>query len=132
LKEAKTLLEIGGWRGELPIYAVILGYFAAKRSGQPDQARAVLDEAKAHCDASAWVYAMVRYLRGEIDEQHALAAATDKDKASDIRCFLGLDSLDKGKKEAAIAHFRWVKQHDNDQTIAFAISRAELDRLETN
>jgi hypothetical protein len=49
---------------------------------------------------------------------------------TEVRCFLGLDLRRKDKKEAAIAHFRWVKEHGNPSITEFAISLAELDRLE--
>ena len=71
----------------------------------------------------------MKYLRGEIDESKLLAAATDNDKLTEARCFLGLDMEQKGRKEEALAHFRWVKEHGNPGFYEYTIAQAELDRL---
>ena len=127
---AKATLDLAGWRGELSIYAVLLGHFAARRNGFTEQAREYLDDAKDRCDTLAWPYAIIRYLRGEIDEPKLLAAATDNDRMTEVRCYLGLDVLEKGQKEAAVAHFRWVKEHGNRAHTLYAIALAELELLE--
>jgi hypothetical protein len=46
------------------------------------------------------------------------------------RCFLGLDLLLRGKKETALTHFRWVKEHGNPSFTEYDIALAELDLLE--
>jgi lipoprotein NlpI len=126
----KTVLELEGWHGDLSLYVVILGYFAARRDGQPDEAKALLDDAASRCDTSAWPYPVVKYLRGEIDEPKLMAAANDDERRTEVHCFLGLWSLQQGKKEAALAHFRWVKEHGDPAVTQYAISVIELDRLE--
>ena len=51
---------------------------------------------------------------------------------TEARCFLGLDALaENGRDEAAMAHFRWVKDYGNPQFSQYAISISELDRLES-
>ena len=111
--EAQAVLKLQDWRGDLSMYAVLLGQFAARRDGQDDRARMFLDEAKARCDAATWPYPIIGHLRGEIDEATLLGAATSNDKMTEVRCFLGLKELEKGRKEAAEEHFRWVKEHGN-------------------
>jgi tetratricopeptide (TPR) repeat protein len=128
--DAKAVLHLQGWRGNLSMYAVLMGHFAARRAGQGSQAKALLDEAAARCDTSAWPYPVVKYLRGEIDEAGLLAAAIDTDKMTVARCFLGLDALEKGRREVAEAHFRWVKEHGNPGFFAYAMSLAGLNRLQ--
>jgi hypothetical protein len=49
---------------------------------------------------------------------------------TEVRCFFRLDYERKAKKEAAISHFRWVKELGNSSFSEYAISMAELDRLE--
>ena len=72
-----------------------------QRDGQGDRAKTLLDDAAARCDRSAWPYPIVKYLRGEIDEPKLLAAANDNNKMTEARCLLGLEVLEKGKKDAA-------------------------------
>ncbi len=126
---AQAVLDLQGWRGNFSMYAVLVGHFAARCADQADRARALLDEAKARCDRSAWPYPIIEYLLGEIDEAKLLAAAIDNDKMTEARCFLGLDALTTGRKEAAEAHFHWVKDQGNPRFTQYAMSVAELDRL---
>ena len=102
----RTVLDLEGWRGDLSNYAVLMGCFASRRDGQTDLAKKLLDDAAARCDTSAWPYPIIKHLRGEIDEAKLIAAATDDDRMTEVRCFLGLDCLQHGKKDAARTHFR--------------------------
>ena len=108
---------------------MILGHFAALRGGRNDQAKSFLDDAAARCDKYVWPYPVVEYLRGESKQAKLLAAATDNDKMTEVRCFLGLDLIQKKEKDSALAHFRWVKEHGNPRSVEYTIALAELDRL---
>jgi hypothetical protein len=127
--EAERVLDLEGWRGSSSIYAAVLGHLSARRLGQAAQAKSFLDAAAARCDTSDWSYPIVRYLRGEIDESKVLAPATDDDKKTQAHFLLGLDSLQKGRREAALAHFRWVGEHGSPLDPQDTIARTELDRL---
>src|SRR5262249_38654724 len=117
----KTALELpsaddygmSGSRAELPAYAPIFGYFAARLAGNEVEAKAFLGRAPGKMDVNAWPYPVIKYLRGEIDERALLSAAVDDDMRTDAHCFLGLDSATKGHKDLAMTHFRWVRTHGN-------------------
>jgi len=128
--DERKLLELEGWRGEHSQYAVLWGYFGSRRAGKAEAARRFLDDAAAKCDTAAWPYPVIRYLRGEIDQNALLAAATDTDKMTEARCYLGLDLAEKGKSAEAREHFLWVKEHGNPGFTEFTVALAELDRLE--
>ena len=128
--DERKFLELEGWRGEHSQYAVLWGYFGSRRTGKAEAARRFLDDAAAKCDTAAWPYPVIRYLRGEIDQNALLAAATDTDKMTEARCYLGLDLAEKGKTAEAREHFLWVKEHGNPGFTEFTIALAELDRLE--
>ena len=130
----EKVLELEGWRGVHSLQAAILGHFAARREGNGPLATRFLDEALFKCDES-WPYPVVRYLRGELDEKALLAASDGADKMTDTRCVLGFEDVLRGRKDEAIAHFRWVKENGvaRDDTIiisSFHVSCGELDRLE--
>ena len=109
---------------------MLIGHFAARRAGKAGEARKFLDEAATQCDNSAWPYPVVRFLRGEIDDKALFAAATDNDKMTEARCYLGLDQVLKDQPASAREHFLWVKDHGNPRFSEHAIALAELDRLE--
>jgi tetratricopeptide (TPR) repeat protein len=128
--DERKFLQLEGWRGEHSQYAVLRGYFGSRRAGKAEAARRFLDDAAAKCDTAAWPYPVIRYLRGEIDQNALLAAASDTDKMTEARCYLGLDLALKGQATAAREHFLWVKEHGNPGFTEFTVALAELDRLE--
>ena len=127
--DERKFLELEGWRGEYSQYAVLWGYFGSRRAGKAEVARRVLDEAAAKCDTAAWLYPVIRYLRGEIDQNALLTAATDTDKMTEARCYLGLDLALKGRDDTAREHYRWVVEHGTPTFIEYTIAAAELERL---
>ena len=129
-EDARKVLELEGWRGEYSQYAVLWGYFGLRRAGNADSAKRLLDDAAARCDTTAWPYPVIRYLRGELDQTAMLAAASDNDKMTVARFYLGLDLALKGRYEEAREHYRWVKEHGNPSLFQFTHALAELDKLE--
>jgi lipoprotein NlpI len=130
LDPARKAIELWHWREAGSLHAVLLGHVAARRDGDVKEARLLLDEAAARCDTSLWPYPIVKYFRGEISEEKLLAEASDKNKATAVHCYLGLEALQNGKTDSARAHFLWVKEHGNTAHYEYMISRAELERLE--
>ena len=128
--DARKVLELEGWRGESSQYAVLWGYFGLRRAGNADSAKRLLDDAAARCETTAWPYPVIRYLRGELDQTAMLAAASDNDKMTVARFYLGLDLALKGRYEEAREHYRWVKEHGNPSFFQFNHALAELDKLE--
>src|SRR5271157_1756845 len=129
-EDARKVLELEGWRGEHSQYAVLSGYFGLRRAGNADSAKRFLDDAAARCDTTAWPYPVIRYLRGELDQTALLSAASDNDKMTVARFYLGLDLALKGRYEEAREHYRWVKEHGNPSFFQFNHALAELDKLE--
>ena len=65
-----------------------------------------------------------------MDEEALLAAATDNDKRTEARAYLGLALALAGRPEQARPHLHWVRDHGNRTFIEYDISRAELARLD--
>jgi lipoprotein NlpI len=127
--EAKAVLDLQGWLENQSMYAVLLGHFDMRRDGRKDQARSLLDEAAAKCDAAEWPYPIIKHLRGELDEAGLLAAAIDDGQRTEAQCFLGLEALEDNREDAAIVHFRCVKERGDRRFTEYVMSVAELDRL---
>ena len=125
----QTVLDLQGWKGDRALYAVILGHFAARQDEDEAAAKRFLSDSAGKLSED-WPYPVVRFLRGEIDEPALLKLAIDDDKRTEARCYLGLDHLLKGRKDEALAHFRWVKEHGTATFTEYNIAIAELERLE--
>ena len=72
---------------------------------------------------------MIRYLRGEIDQKALLALASDTEKMTEARCYLGLDLAFKGQTAEAREHLLWVKEHGVPILTEYTIAVAEMERL---
>ena len=123
------VLRLEGWKGDLAPYAVIVGHLAARQRQDEEAAKRFLSDSVGKLD-QAWPYPAIQFLRGEIDEPALLKLATDDDKRTEARCFLGMDHALKGRRGEALAHFRWVKEHGNVASMEYTIATAELERLE--
>ena len=106
-----------------------MGHLAARQAADEARAKRFLKDSAGKLD-EVWPYPAVQFLRGEIDEPALLKLATDDDKRTEARCFLGLHRALEGDKDKALAHFRWVKEHGTANFIEYTIALAELDRLE--
>jgi tetratricopeptide (TPR) repeat protein len=126
----QTVLDLEGWRGNHSPYAVILGHLAAWQLGDEMAAKRFLKESDGELDEATWPYPVVKFLRGEIDEPALLKVASDDNKRTEARCYLGLDHALNRRKDEAITHLRWVKEHGDSTTIIYKIAVAELERLE--
>ncbi|APW61404.1 tetratricopeptide repeat protein [Paludisphaera borealis] len=129
--DARLAIEAAGWKDENSIYATIVGHLGARRVKKDDVAKEVLDEADRKADKSHWPYPVVKYLRREIDEKALLALATDDDKMTEARCYLGIDQMLSGRPAEARENFLWVKEHGTPGYVEVPLAVAELDRLET-
>jgi tetratricopeptide (TPR) repeat protein len=128
--EARRFLDEYGWHNELAIHASLIGHFAALREGNPLEARRFLDDAAEHGDSNAWTYQLVRFFRGGIGEKELLAMGSDDARKTEIHAFLGLRDSTSGHPEAALPHFRWVKEHGSPTNAEYRIALAEIDRIE--
>ena len=77
----------------------------------------------------AWPFPVFRYLRREIDEKTLLAAATDNEKMTQARTYLGLDLELAGRTDEVAAQFHWVQERGNKNLPEYDIAVAELKRL---
>jgi tetratricopeptide (TPR) repeat protein len=125
----QEVLDLIGWNDNRAPYVVVLGHLAARQAGDEPVAKQFLNDSAGKLD-EGWPYPVLKFLRGEIDEAALLGLASDDDKRTEARCYLGFDHALKGRKDEALAHFRWVKEHGNATFIEYTIAVAELKRLE--
>jgi len=129
--DARAYVKITGWKDERAQYMAIFGTFGDRRAQRESEARAFLDEAAANCDTSVWPYPVIRYLRRDLSADDLLAAATDLDKKTEARTYLGLDLALAGQREGAVPHLQWVKENGRKNFSEYTFAVTELNRLET-
>ncbi|MSQ47912.1 MAG: tetratricopeptide repeat protein [Deltaproteobacteria bacterium] len=128
--DARAYVKLKGWKDERTQYMVIFGAFGDRWAQRETEARQLLDEAAANCNTSAWPYPVIRYLRRDMSVDDLLAAATDPDKKTEARAYLGLDLVLAGKQDEALTHLHWVKDNGKKNFSEYAFAVSELGRLE--
>ena len=128
--DARSYVKLKGWKDDRAQYMVIFGAFGDRWAQRETEAHQLLDEAAANCDTSAWPYPVIRYLRRDLSSDDLLAAATDLDKKTEARAYLGLDLILAGKQDEALTHLHWVKDNGKRSFSEYAFAVNELHRLE--
>lgn len=130
LADCAEAVRLSDWKTTESIYATFLGYFAARRAGRGDAAAKLLDEAEKKADKTTWPYPIIQFLRGEIDEEDLSARATDRDRETEVRCYLGFARLLQGRVDEARALLVWVRDRGTPDFYEIGMAAAELDRLD--
>jgi tetratricopeptide (TPR) repeat protein len=108
---------------------VLIGHLAATQAGDEPAAERFLKDSVGKLEET-WPYPVIQFLRGDIDEATVLKLSTDDAMQTEAHSALGMHHASKGRKDKALAHFRWVKEHGDPTYIAYTIALAELERLE--
>jgi tetratricopeptide (TPR) repeat protein len=108
-------------------YTPIFGHLAAREGGDDDAAGRFLAAAGEYDE---WPFPAVQFLRGEIDEPELLKLADDDGKQTEARCYLGVCHAAAGRKEEALAHLSWVKNHGTKSYVEYEIALGLLKRLD--
>jgi tetratricopeptide (TPR) repeat protein len=127
----KAFLDLHGWKHRFASYAVIGGHLACRLDGKDAEAGQILKDATAKL-SEGWPGPVLKFLAGEIDGAALLASARESGEQTEAHCYLAFDSLLRGKKDDALTHFRWVRQHGDPTYVEFVIALAELRRLKND
>ncbi|MGB7923856.1 MAG: tetratricopeptide repeat protein [Pyrinomonadaceae bacterium] len=126
--DAQAVLSMIGWRNDRSQYMVIVQHFGYRRAGSATDAARALDDAAAKSDDKKWPYPVIRYLRHEITADDLLKSATDNQKMTEARAYLGLDLLLSGHAKEALEQFQWVQTNGRKTYLEYRLSLAELKR----
>lgn len=128
--DARAYLKLKGWKEEnlRDQYMVLFAHFGDRWAKREAEAKQILDEAVSKCDPTKWPYPIIRYLRRDLTVQDLLAAATDVDKKTEARTYLGLDLLLVGNRVDGLTHLEWVKENGNRAFAEYGFAVSELHR----
>lgn len=127
--DALTCLKMIGWRNDRSQSLAIVAHFGYRRAGRAADATRILDEAAAKADTKVWPHPIIRYLRHEITDQELMKAATNNDKMTEARAYLGMDFLLNGHQQEALEHFQWVEANGKKTFLEYRLSLAEIRRM---
>ena len=125
----RKYIELQTWSDPNAAYAALMSYFGNRKAGRDEEARKVLEEASARTDAKAWPAPVFQYLRGDLKEEGLLALATDNDKMTEARAYIGMSLALAGRLDGARPHLEWVVKHGNREFIEYTLAQSELRRI---
>jgi tetratricopeptide (TPR) repeat protein len=128
--DARVYLKIKGWNDGLAPYMAVLAVLGARQAGRAADGQRVLDEALVNLSPRVWPAPVLRYLRGDLNEDGLLRAAGGDRQRAEAHAFVGLDRCRAGDRKAGLDHLRSVKEHGAAGSIAMDVARATLGRLE--
>lgn len=129
--DLRGVIDRKQWKGEMPLYASLVGYGELSLAGRFEEARAWLDEAAEKGDAATWPMAVVQHLRGQVDEAALMAeAGDDVGRLTEVHGYLGVEGISRGRKKEGRVHLDWVVENGKKDFIEYGLALAVLRRLE--
>lgn len=125
--DARSFLQIAGWREQSSPFMVLVAHFGYRQSGA--EAREILDEAAARLNTSAWPYPVIAYLRRELTADRLMQTAVTNNDKTEAHAYVGMDLLLTGRVEDAREHFVWVRDYGNKRFVEYTLALAELGRM---
>lgn len=128
--DAYNYLRTVGWRDEHSQYMALVWYFALKKAKHDEYAIKTLRDSIAKVDPTDWPYPVLQYVNHTLTLTEMLAQANDNDKLTEAHAYAGLQLALNGETQAALEHFRWVKDNGNKDFVEYPLALAEIARLE--
>lgn len=125
---ARQYLKLRGWDDDHSPYMVLTAVLGYRANGQMPEANNLLLSAQKRLSTTAWPAPVFQYLRKEITAEQLLALATDNDKLTEARAYVGFDLTYAGKKDEARPYFEWVVANGNKRFEEYLLAQAELRR----
>lgn len=127
---AKKVIDLRTWRDPDSTTAAIVGAIGAIKAGDKKTANSLVDDAIKHVKKNVWPYPILKFLRGEFDENLLNKSARTPDQKSDARAVTGLYAIARGKKDKAAEHFHWLIKQGEPRSLFFDIAMNELRRID--
>ena len=128
-KDVRAFFRRPVWQSDSAPYVAFLGALAMRRLGQDDEAASLLARAATAVLEGTWTAKLVDYLRGALPAPALLDAAKEDGERTEAHAYIGFDDVRAGRSDAAIKHFRWVKEKGSRNFVEYPIAVAELKRL---
>jgi tetratricopeptide (TPR) repeat protein len=130
--DARVYVSLQGWRDPLSSYMAVLAVLGSRQAGRPTEGDRVLSEALVNLSPRMWPVPVLRYLKGDINEESLLHTALSKRQQTEAHAFIGVVKLQLGDREAARKHLRWAIENGEPGSIAADVARAALSRIDSS
>lgn len=106
----------------------LVGYAGYRQAGMVSDAKRLIEEAAAKCNATRWPYAVISYLHGDIDGSALVSLVGNNfDCLVTVRTYAGIKRLyDQDDVAAALGDFAWVAGTKRSQFVEYPLCISEL------
>lgn len=129
-QDAHAFIKRAGWGHESAPYMAFLAALAHRRFSQTDDADRVLEQARKVVERGSWTEKVLDYFQGKISGESLVQQAKADGEKTEAHTYVGFHDVFAGRRDQAIAHFRWVKEHGMKTFNEYPLAVAELERLE--
>ena len=126
--DAQKLLQTDLSENQRP-YVLIAGYLGLRKQNKVAEASAFLRVALKQPNDISWPTQVMRFLLADLPEKQLIQLATDNDKATEARAYIGMMKILTGDSSSATLHFEWVKANGNKTFAEYDLALAELSRM---
>ena len=116
------------WSDEHQFYIAVVGYFGYRQAGRKEEAAKLLGDATKACTSVAWVCQPLRYLSRQQTADELIARATDNDKMTEAKTYIGVDLALEGKAAEALPYLEWVKANGNRGFYEYPLAMSWLQK----
>jgi tetratricopeptide (TPR) repeat protein len=129
-RDAYAFVKRAGWGHESAPYMAFLAALCHRRLGQAADADRVLEQARLVVERGSWTEKVLDYFQGKLPADKFLLAAKEDGEKTEAHTYIGFHDALAGRRDQAIAHFRWVKERGARTYYEYRLAVAELERLE--
>ncbi len=108
------------------MHGALLAYDGLLRSDRKVEANAFLNDCMEKAPKDKWPYQIFQFIKGEIDKDALLKAASSQQEKEDAHAWAGILALRNGDKENANSELLWCKESGDCKNLSYVMLAAAL------
>lgn len=128
--DAREYLKLAGWESRSAAYVAFVGAIADWRLGRADEAERLLEQARGVTPATSWTTVVLDFMQGRIPADKFLARAKSNGEKTEAHAYIGFKDALAARRDEALAHFRWVRDHGAKNYVEYGMAKGEIRRME--
>lgn len=129
VRSANAYVTVAGWGNESSPYVGYASALASLRLGRQAEATATLEKVRASVGAGSWQDTVAKFLLGTLTAEQFVARANDDGERTEAHAYAGMLEAIAGRRDDALKHLRWVKEHGLRNYFEYRMALATLERL---
>lgn len=130
IRSAGAFIRSAGPGNESSPYMGYAAALACMRLGLQADAAVRLKSVEESVAPESWQRVVAQYPQGQFSSEKLLDKAKTDGERTEAHAYIGALSAAQGRREDALVHLRWVKEHGLKNYVEYRMATADLERLE--